>query len=964
MMLMRNAFDISETTCNTLLAKEKVRLSRGVTLKSFETVAEIYRLLMLQRNIAAPIIASLAQDESPIIKTVSIAKNDTGKLHLIGFCGLKKQDGMKHVCFGSDMEFCESTKISSYEDVCKCFSDLAMCVAISVIMVSPLHPDLPCLPVAVLPTCLCFTKCDIEAHWSHIWDLYSKTIGKVFNYAYPLGVGSDGCSTRVPLQLETMKLVSVLPPESGRGRGRKVYLPTIDRFVFNHHAIGLGGLKAALGAPSSDESVIAITNIHQQDPHHCMKKFMNCADSGHRHLLLGNNLVTLNVNYSVIAGADDTIDNPVSRADIERKDRMKVRMALNQVRIKAQSKIEEVLVSESNLNGSSIKASLSYLKMVFRYHMMNHSCCVGKAAVGLPLSTRVKFCGYTIGYLFGWLHWIRQEIKKKGSGITLKNFVTMQCFRDAIISCNSWLLALLVIRDRTALDKFVSSRLGSDCCETFFSCLSGFGGIEAGKRDASLAEIYRLADNMLTIMSWSGDPQQGKILEYKRTANHDLDRDHLLEDEKLMLENREKYGVIGVVGETPQDLTDERICAALEEGINEAKHVLTENGAFTDDLNSKVAWFDYALVNYKVTVSKENLGGEEGGDEGDIEDLPDIPLADLPTQPVREEGHNDELQFEIEANDIGSGSVDSLVPTSNSLDDSNYPPYGDDVLPLTREQVGEAIELDDVDNLVAISALGVVLDDVNNEDSPSINRAPNELRKSSRDSWLIKDSNAKVYDARTVVGFFSRLHKYKGAAWSRDRKEKIIKQRLNANISHELTGPKQIDEGQFRTGQFVAFHFFELDSRKRPVKPNLPRVYIGLVEKIVKRKSKSSATIMREPFYIGKVAEDIKCVVAWLKPILPDGENNVLKARRYIWMPPNQRKQHRGEFSAKIAFYVPDMLPTEDGSYMIDVQQAEAMESRYEGYNFATAGGNSNAEDHNLKDNIEEDVDDEDLDDM
>jgi hypothetical protein len=80
--------------------------------------------------------------------------------------------------------------------------------------------------------------------------------------------------------------------------------------------------------------------------------------------------------------------------------------------------------------------------------------------------------------------------------------------------------------------------------------------------------------------------------------------------------------------------------------------------------------------------------------------------------------------------------------------------------------------------------------------------------------------------------------------------------------------------------------------------------------------------------------------------ILENGEKNVLKATKYQWMPSAQRRLHRGEFSAKIAFYVPDMIPNDDETYTINAEHARWMEERYEAYNFGTGDADAEGGDH------------------
>jgi hypothetical protein len=52
---------------------------------------------------------------------------------------------------------------------------------------------------------------------------------------------------------------------------------------------------------------------------------------------------------------------------------------------------------------------------------------------------------------------------------------------------------------------FCPDKSGSNMCEIFFSLLSGFGNIEAGKRDCNVAEVCRIATKKLTVLTFKND---------------------------------------------------------------------------------------------------------------------------------------------------------------------------------------------------------------------------------------------------------------------------------------------------------------------------------------------------------------------------------------------------------------------------------------------------------------------------
>ena len=179
-------------------------------------------------------------------------------------------------------------------------------------------------------------------------------------------------------------------------------------------------------------------------------------------------------------------------------------------------------------DGTKYTSTREYLKILCRFRMMFYS-------VKIPFRERIKYCGHILTFMFGWYHWI-----KESKSYTLKtHFVTMQTFRHMVLSCNSWLLTLITAREYFDPHAEIShhldcSRLGSNDCELLFSMLSGFGSIEAGKRDGNVMELEWLMGCHLTIYQNSGDRSKGQVPLGGRKREYDPDQRSMIIDENLL----------------------------------------------------------------------------------------------------------------------------------------------------------------------------------------------------------------------------------------------------------------------------------------------------------------------------------------------------------------------------------------------------------------------------------------------
>ena len=225
---------------------------------------------------------------------------------------------------------------------------------------------------------------------------------------------------------------------------------------------------------------------------------------------------------------------------------------------------------------------------------------------------------------------------------TLKtHFVTMQTFRHMVLSCNSWLLTLITAREYFDPHAEIShhldcSRLGSNDCELLFSMLSGFGSIEAGKRDGNVMELERLMGCHLTMYQNSGDRSKGQVPLGGCKREYDPDQRSMILDEHLLgFEEKEN--------EMFATFDNAYINQLLDEGVELGREALVRCNALSTKFNHPDRFFDYSILAFKKHLSIDPLGrrgidemvdaddfDQDDGDDGNDDDDDDSHQPHVP----------------------------------------------------------------------------------------------------------------------------------------------------------------------------------------------------------------------------------------------------------------------------------------------------------------------------------------------
>ena len=155
-------------------SKRRFKCDPGCTSRNFENVASIYKKLM--PSIPCKSVPSLAaEDETACIPEVRWMNMDPVRDVLLGFCGEKSDD---HKC-SEDFMVVVGNDPGAYQRIKGAFDNNVIGYMIRVIMINPLHTDLPPLVVLSMPTCNKFDHTDVQRQWAKVDDLYNEHIKPV-----------------------------------------------------------------------------------------------------------------------------------------------------------------------------------------------------------------------------------------------------------------------------------------------------------------------------------------------------------------------------------------------------------------------------------------------------------------------------------------------------------------------------------------------------------------------------------------------------------------------------------------------------------------------------------------------------------------------------------------------------------------------------------------------------------------
>ena len=186
------------------IAQNAVNFQEGMCEDNFVTIGEIYKDIMTKQGISAGSVPSLmAEDETAIIAGVHW---DAMYNVLVGLCGLlckRKCTNVKdcrseppcpdtHACEPiRQMQMIVDADHTAFEKMQTFADNHRVSTHLRLVLVNPLHPDLPRLPCLMMGTCLTIT-CDeyIKPQWRQLDQWYDKHLLNIIGPQ--VGKSSDG----------------------------------------------------------------------------------------------------------------------------------------------------------------------------------------------------------------------------------------------------------------------------------------------------------------------------------------------------------------------------------------------------------------------------------------------------------------------------------------------------------------------------------------------------------------------------------------------------------------------------------------------------------------------------------------------------------------------------------------------------------------------------------------------------
>ena len=344
-----------------------------------------------------------------------------------------------------------------------------------VMMVNPLHRDLPKIPILIMVTCNRFTHKLVQFQWEQIARLYDEKLASVIGPL--LGNASDGDARRRKLMHRAMT-----------GKGERKYEPE------NCPGFEFSGTFGETGDMPNE--------ICDQDWRHNSKKFLNSCDVPSRTLMIGPHMVTLQhcARVRMLFSIDQ---HGTYLRDSTRSDRQNWDTVLRLCRNKNLACLE----SMNDSGAETCKGTLAYFKMMRRYIHMFYSR-------KLTLMDRVRDAAYLIHFLSRWRMWVLKSRKLRVS----VHCMTTEAYQDLQLSCHTVILVIMFFRDYRRWTPVSFQDFGSDCCEMFFSTMGSWYDNKRNYTGPTMMENSRKVIRKEAIKVNPHGPKFGKFNKNSRTC--------------------------------------------------------------------------------------------------------------------------------------------------------------------------------------------------------------------------------------------------------------------------------------------------------------------------------------------------------------------------------------------------------------------------------------------------------------
>ena len=458
-LIAQNLFGPSRKTQNRSRSKHCFKYKPSLSIDSqMQQVASIYRDIMSSKNITGPILVETAEDETVIISQVMW---DSSSDECWGWCG---RSGAGHEC-DHIFTYIVGDGPDAYERLQEAFRENKIAGLARVVMLNPLHKELPALVILLQATCNTFTHVMVREQWQEIARSYNQYL---FDILGPLiGHASDGDSRRRKLHLQ-----DALAQDGDR------YRIDTDNFMMSGKLTVVNGQKT-------------LSDLSDQDFVHCGKKLINHLKHPSRVLSIGGNVAHMH-HLQLVLDRFGRLEHGLQQSDVDRQDRMDWNSAQRLMFPQVRDCLDKINRGDG-VEKENVLGTLLYLRNCWRFTEIYLSLVAS-------LSERIMYASCVVNFLRIWRLWVH-----KTGQLTLKqNFVSRESFQDISLACHHAVLIIRAARDFAPNQAVCLERTGTDVCEDYFSANGSF---ILNKHNYTIMDMFKNLGNMHRFQEILADPE-------------------------------------------------------------------------------------------------------------------------------------------------------------------------------------------------------------------------------------------------------------------------------------------------------------------------------------------------------------------------------------------------------------------------------------------------------------------------
>ena len=449
--------------------KSSYHLDDGLSAHNFRIFQTIYISSMDAAGLKhGSLITETAEDETATIKRFSYDELDDV---ILNSCGLICEN---HTCSSNVVVLPVGDGENGYENIMNAFKDYTIGSYGRAIILNTFHPNIPNIPLLIMPTCNRFVSEFVRENHDLICTLYEEFLEPVIG---PLiGSASDGDSRRRKLFLEN----SI----SNGNRYQPIPFP-------------LGFLYTATKITIQGSQRFVIKDLADPDYIHNHKNLINLTSHVSRTIMIGSYHVHMN-HIIKVYNKFEAHGHGLTKGDVDRDDKQNWRSAQRLSFKCVQDCLNRIENGDSvGPKDESVRGIKCYLSIVSTYVDI---FCSPVAS----LAERIQFCSKVSCFLNIWKNFIFRSKKLNMSS----NFISRETYQDVQLSFHFSVSLICFMGDifpdlECSLDK-----TGSDIVESFWSAN---GQWVNNHHNYDYSELYRNWSHQLRLETIKADPKGPKF---------------------------------------------------------------------------------------------------------------------------------------------------------------------------------------------------------------------------------------------------------------------------------------------------------------------------------------------------------------------------------------------------------------------------------------------------------------------